>query len=238
MTKPPIRTIDEDAARGILESGKPAGLWMYEAKGVPMSWAGIAADGKKSATKSGTFPEVLTWLMIRGGIMPRSGKKPENRNMSRDPEYRYRRESSVGLRVEGAAIREWTAPYVVKEIPSDGWGTNTIKPYQPEPVKPEPKPEPVKPKKARPKPEGRPRGSGLGKTENSKRTDAQIRQMVLDGMDDETIAADIGIKPKTVGARILAMRKEGAFPNDKLPAWRVRRFQRNDEMNRKRRGLS
>jgi hypothetical protein len=238
MTNPPILTIDREALAGIIATGKPAGLWMAKSEAFPdatvsAQWSGVdSRPGHLCLMKHGTFPEVLDWLMLRGGIMKR-GEPVQNRNPSRERAWSAQSSPDIPLRVEGAVIREWRAPYTVTEIHADGWGPNTIIPGRPEEQK-----ERDKPKKKRGTSGGRPKGSGLGKTENTKKTDALIRKLVFDGMDNVMIGMEIGLKPNTVGSRILALRREGALPNDKLPAWRVRQFQRNDEINRKRRGLT
>ena len=238
MTNPPILTIDREALAGIIATGKPAGLYMAKSEAFPdaavsAQWTGVdSRPGHLCLMKHGTFPEVLDWLMLRGGIMKR-GVPVQTRNPSRERAWSAQSSPDIPLRVEGAVIREWRAPYTVTEIPAGGWGPNTIIPGRPEEQK-----EPDKPKKKRGTSGGRPKGSGLGKTENTKKTDALIRKLVISGMDNVMIGLEIGLKPNTVGSRILALRKEGALPNDKLPAWRVRQFQRNDEINRKRRGLT
>ena len=238
MTDPAILTVDKAALAGIIRRGKPAGLYMAKSEAFPgaavsAQWSGVdSRPGHLCLMKHGTFPEVLTWLMVRAGVL--KPKEPvQNRNPSRERAWSAQSSPDIPLRVEGAVIREWRAPYTVTEIPADGWGPNTIIPGRPEEQK-----EPEKPKKKRGTSGGRPKGSGLGKTENTKKTDALIRKLVFDGMDNVMIGMEIGLKPNTVGSRILALRKEGALPNDKLPAWRVRQFQRNDEINRKRRGLT
>lgn len=128
MTDPPIWTVDKEAVAGIIETGKPAGLYMCESVAFPRIWTGVdSRKGRPVVKKHGAFPDVLTWLMTRAGIIPKKGTVL-NRIRTGEPEYHAHGESRTEIRIEGAAVREWTAPYTVTEITGDGWGKNTIKP--------------------------------------------------------------------------------------------------------------
>lgn len=128
MTDPPIWTVDKEAVAGIIETGKPAGLYMCESVAFPRIWMGVdSRKGRPVVKKHGAFPDVLTWLMTRAGIIPKKGTVL-NRIRTGEPEYHAHGESRTEIRIEGAAVREWTAPYTVTEITGDGWGKNTIKP--------------------------------------------------------------------------------------------------------------
>ena len=133
MTDPPIWTVDKEAVAGIIETGKPAGLYMCESVAFPGAtvsarWTGVdSRKGRPVVKKHGAFPDVLTWLMTRAGIIPKKGTVL-NLIRTGEPEYHAHGESRTEIRIEGAAVREWTAPYTVTEITGDGWGKNTIKP--------------------------------------------------------------------------------------------------------------
>lgn len=128
MTNPPILTIDKEGISGIIKTGKPAGLWIAKSQAFPILWTGVDSRyGRPVVKKHGTFPEVLTWIMTRGGII-KKGQVIKNRIHAGDREICIRRTTEAGIRVTGARIREWTSPYIVTEITGDGWGKNTIKP--------------------------------------------------------------------------------------------------------------
>lgn len=104
---PEIRTIDKAAAAGIIAAGKPAGLWMCMSEAFPKLWTGIdSRPGHLTLKQHGTFPEVLNWLMVRAGIMPKKGVA-ENRIRTGEPEICIRKQSGAALRIEGAQVRPW-----------------------------------------------------------------------------------------------------------------------------------
>lgn len=128
MTNPPILTIDKEGAAGIIQTGKPEGLYMCESVAFPRIWTGVDSRRVRPVVKKhGTFPEVLTWLMTRGGII-KKGQVIKNRIHTGEREICIRKTTEAGIRVTGARIREWSSPYIVTEITGDGWGKNTIKP--------------------------------------------------------------------------------------------------------------
>lgn len=128
MTNPPILTIDKEGAAGIIQTGKPEGLYMCESVAFPRIWTGVdSRRGRPVVKKHGTFPEVLTWFMTRGGII-KKGQDIKNRIHTGEREICIRKTTEAGIRVTGARIREWSSPYIVTEITGDGWGKNTIKP--------------------------------------------------------------------------------------------------------------
>ena len=137
MTKPPILTIDREALAGIIKRGKPAGLYMakseaFQGAAVSAQWTGVdSRPGHLCLIRHGTFAEVLTWLMVRAGIL-KPKQTVQTRNPSRERAWSAQSSPDIPLRVEGAVIREWRAPYTVTEIPADGWGENTIIPGRPE----------------------------------------------------------------------------------------------------------
>jgi transposase len=86
-------------------------------------------------------------------------------------------------------------------------------------LRPTPEREPIKR-------EGRPAGSTTGRTLGKQRRDERIARYVLDGMGDDEIAVRMGVTGSSARKYILTLRREGMLPNDRLPAWRVRDFQR------------
>lgn len=75
MTDPAIRTVDKAALAGIIATGKPAGLWLCRSTDFPRLYTGVdARNGKPVLKKHGAFPDVLSWLMGRGKILPRTVK--------------------------------------------------------------------------------------------------------------------------------------------------------------------
>ncbi len=111
MTNPPILTIGREGLRGIIERGKPEGLWMAESSEFPKIWSGVdSRPGHLTLMHHGTFPEVLTWLMRRAGII-RPREDVEVRNASRDPEYHIAKTTGAELRIAGAEIRTMPEPH-------------------------------------------------------------------------------------------------------------------------------
>ena len=213
-----IRIIDAEGIDGIITCGRPAGLWMAESAQVPMKWIGIHADGQTVERKYGAFGDVLTWLQIREGVLPCSGECPVR--MIEDPIPRVSGKTAVPLRVEGAEIREWrgTASPIV-ERQADGWGTNTIKPVQPE----------TKPKRKSNNPSGRPIGS-TGTHQRVHERDGQILRLVKAGLRDYEIAQRLDCSPSAVGKRIKALRESGRLTNQDVPIWRLESWARAQKM--------
>ncbi len=211
----PIRMIEKDMAAGILATGRPAGFWLYADSEKELTWRGICADGKKADVMAGHFPEVMEWLHVRcfGSVRPE-----EARNASRDPEWPIHVDTDPGLRIPGAVIREWESPVVVVEpitaLTVNAERMSQIRAYGQERT----------PRERG----GRPAGPS-GQTVGTMRLHDQITAMVLDGYEDEEIAARVGRALSTVQKAICDLRHEGRFPNDRVPAWRVRRFQTWEE---------
>ena len=115
MTDPAILTVDKAALAGIIRRGKPAGLYMAKSEAFPgatvsAQWSAVdSRPGYLCLVRHGSFAEVLTWLMVRAGIL-----KPKqtvmNRNASRDPAYQGRRETGAEVRIPGAQIKAWKEP--------------------------------------------------------------------------------------------------------------------------------
>ena len=107
MTNPAIITVNREAVRGIIRLGKPAGLYIALSDDAVKVCTGVdSRPGHLLLMKHGSFAEVLTWLMFRGGIMKR-GAPVENRNVSRDPEWRTHVDTDPGIRIRGAQIKPW-----------------------------------------------------------------------------------------------------------------------------------
>jgi transposase len=124
MTNPPILTIDREALAGIIKRGKPAGLYMAKSEAFPgaavsAQWTGVdSRPGHLCLMKHGTFAEVITWLMVRAGVLKQK-QTVLNRNASRDPEYQGRRETGAEVRIPGAQIKAWKEPGASIEGPKE-----------------------------------------------------------------------------------------------------------------------
>lgn len=215
----PIREINADQAGAIAETGRPAGRWIWaedEKRGI---WRGAIADGRCAEIMQGPFPLVLTRMMIAAGVLRKSGREPV-RNASRDPEWKVSANLDHGVRIPGAKIRKWENPVTVTELPRtlvvNTGRVSELRAEEAEEKKP-------------PKPRGhRPLGSLTGPTVGTQIQRERIAQMVCDGMADAQIAERVGLAVETVQRHILGLRRDGRLPNDKLPAWRVKRFQQID----------
>lgn len=220
-TATPIRAINADQAGEIARTGRPAGLWYFEE--TPMRWRGIASDGRTAEQMSGSFADVLTGLMVRAGIIPRDGRC-EIRNASRDPEWRVGVGTDPGIRIPGARVRDWREPVTVREV-TPNFVVNSARVSELRAAGALPAEEvPDAPKSKG----GRPKGSLSGESVGSRMLNDRIARLVFDGIGDEEIAARVGRSEWTVKERIRDMRRAGRFPNDQLPAWRVRQFQRRE----------
>lgn len=216
-----IRQTDAVGIAGILETGRPRGLWM--AKISPSEWMAADSTGEECARTSAPFGEALDWLMRRAGIL-REDERPQviDQTASRYPRIRATFESAGRVRVVGAEITPWRGHAPKKKASSDGWGRNTIKPeYKPKMAKTaEPKP-----KRVSNNPSGRPKGSGRGLMQKTVELDREIRALVIAGVRDTQIAPQVGRSRPYVGKRIRAMLADGRLRAEDLPEERVRRME-------------
>ena len=115
MINPPILTVDWDVLAGILRTGKPAGLWMARLGPASRTWMGVdSRPGHLTIRKNGTFPEVLTWLMRRAGIIGK-GQIIKNRIHDGEPEILIHKVSAAAYRVENPVLSEWTGVDWIKD---------------------------------------------------------------------------------------------------------------------------
>lgn len=234
-----MREINPDQTAGIIQTGRPAGLWYAKAES---GWIGLEADGERCGVCVGSFPEVLTWLFSKNGIGGTDA--PKDRNVSRDPVWTASGDTDPGIRIPGAVIGEWREPVTVIET-TPRFVVNTERAAEiraglpqsapltaPTEIGLRPTPE-REPKREPTKRGGRPAGSATGRTLGKQRRDERIARYVLDGMGDDEIAVRMGVTGSSARKYILTLRREGRFPNDKLPAWRVRDFQKGEACGRR-----
>lgn len=208
-----MREINADQTAGIIRTGRPAGLWYAKAES---GWIGLEADGERCGVCVGSFPEVLSWLFSKNGVGGTDA--PKDRNVSRDPVWTASGDTDPGIRIPGAVIGEWREPVTVIET-TPRFVVNTERAAE---IKAGGGPKEREPIKRG----GRPAGSATGRTLGKKRRDERIARYVLDGMGDDEIAVRMGVTGSSARKYILTLRREGMLPNDRLPAWRVRDFQR------------
>ena len=217
-----LTRINADQTAGIIRTGRPAGFWYAQTES---GWIGLDADGERCGVCVGSFPEVLAWLFAESRGPEDAQETPQDRNVSRDPVWRASGDTDPGIRIPGAVIGEWREPVTVIET-TPRFVVNTERaaeikagggPKEREPIKRE----------------GRPAGSTTGRTIGKQRRDERIARYVLDGMGDDEIAVRMGVTGSSARKYILTLRREGMLPNDRLPAWRVRDFQRYEACGRR-----
>lgn len=223
-----IRTINADQAGAIAETGRPAGRWIWREDGKRGLWRGAIADGRFAEIMQGSFPTVLTRMMICAGLVKKTGRAPVV-NASRDPEWRVAVNFDHGVRIPGAKIRKWENPVTVTELPPHALTVNTDRASEMRAAEAEAAEEkPAKPRgHRRPGNVGRPAGA-TGETVGTRILRERLVEMVCAGLTDREIAERVRLALDTVQKHINNLRREGAFPNDRLPAWRVRRFRQTE----------
>lgn len=192
MTDPAIMTVDHAALNGIIQRGKPQGLYMamsgaFPGAAVSAHWTGVdSRPGHLCLMKRGSFPEVLDWLMFRGGIMKR-GEPVRNRNPSREREWSETRPSALPVRIEGAEVKDW------KEPPGQVMGFEGT---------------PVAGIDAERLKRSRKR-SGAAAVAKATEQEEQIIKLYEAGATYNEIAEELGVVPSTVYERIRAMKARG-----------------------------
>jgi len=197
-----IRTTDREGLRGIFERGRPAGYWMARSEEFPRLWVGVdSTPGHLTQRTSGTFSEVLTWLMRRQGVIGPDGSV-RNRLAERDVEY-------VGISVQAGGTITRTAPDEV-EIAQRYTGFPFGKAAEKVKWPPKTKEREKKPKSSRPAVKFNQFGHHEGTMESNKR----ILELYAAGMSLAGIAKEMGMARVTVGGRISVMRAEGRIPDE------------------------
>lgn len=191
MTDPAILTVDRDAVRGIIQLGRPTGLYMameaLPGAAVSAYWTGVdSRPGHLCLMKHGTFPEVLDWLMLRGGIM-KHGEPVEIRNASREREWRGARSSSLPVRIEGAVVKDW------REEPGKVMGFDGT---------------PVAGIDAEMLKRSRKRG-GAAAVAKANEQDERILKLYEAGETYKAIAEELGVVTSTIYERVRAMKARG-----------------------------
>ena len=204
----PIRTTDKAGIAGIIQTGKPAGLWMAQSAAFPKIWTGAVSNGRVAVRKHGTFAEVLTWLQRKDGIL-RDERADRVIRDSSDTFSGITVTGSGAVRIPEAEMRraQTYSGFSAGRLPQAKHGTPTAEA------------------------DGIKHGNILRNKAKLAERDEEIKRLVLTGMTAKKAAAQLGMREKACAARITAMRKAGELPpaDPRLAERTEKRFWTPDE---------